>query len=113
MQDILDLMLSTNRAISQDGRETEIHSNIGKDAVGKIRDLIRTVGAQNTLEVGMASGVSTLAILGAHSGNHIAIDPNQTSDSSDGWHGVGLTGFQTSASLTDTICTSLRRSSVN
>ena len=96
MQNTLDLMLSTNRAVSQDGRETEIHSNIGRDSVNKIRELIRTVGAQKTLEVGMASGVSTLAILGAHSGHHTAIDPNQTSDGPDGWQGVGLTAVRNS-----------------
>jgi len=96
MQNILDLMLSTNRAVSQDGRETEIHSNIGRDSVNKIRELIRTVGAQKTLEVGMASGVSTLAIMGAHSGHHTAIDPNQTCDGSDGWQGVGLTAVRNS-----------------
>lgn len=55
MKNSLDLMLSTNRAVSQDGRDTEIHSNIGRDSVGKIRELVRTVGAERTLEVGMAS----------------------------------------------------------
>ncbi len=94
MQDTLDLMLSTNRAVGQDGCEFEIHGSIGRDSVDKIRELIRTVGAQKTLEVGMGCGVSTLAILGAHSGHHTAIDPNQTSDGSDGWQGAGLTAVK-------------------
>lgn len=96
MQDTLDLMLSTNRAVTQDGRETEVHSNIGRDSVEKIRKLIRSIGAQKTLEVGMASGVSTLAILGSHSGHHTAIDPYQTAAGPEGWQGVGLTAVRNS-----------------
>lgn len=89
-------MLSTNRAVNQDGQETEIHGSIGRDSVNKIEGLIRSLDAKDTLEVGMASGVSTLAILGAHSGHHTAIDPNQTSNGPDGWQGVGLTAVRNS-----------------
>jgi len=94
MQSTLDLMLSTNRAVNQEGHEIEIHSNIGRDSVNKIRELIQTIDIQRSLEVGMASGISTLAILGAHSGHHIAVDPNQTSGGRDGWQGIGLTAVR-------------------
>jgi predicted O-methyltransferase YrrM len=52
--------------------------------------LVRDLGLVRTLETGMAYGLSTLAICGAHEdrdeGEHIAIDPHQSSD----WQGIGL-----------------------
>jgi predicted O-methyltransferase YrrM len=56
------------------------------------RDIARLVGDLHlvrTLETGMAYGLSTLAICGVHEergeGEHIAIDPHQSSD----WRGIG------------------------
>lgn len=43
-------------------------------------------GARASLEVGMAHGLSTLAIAGAHDGPHTAIDPFQHRD----WLGIGV-----------------------
>jgi predicted O-methyltransferase YrrM len=52
--------------------------------------LVRDLGLVRTLETGMAYGLSTLAICGVHEerddGEHIAIDPHQSSD----WQGIGL-----------------------
>jgi predicted O-methyltransferase YrrM len=47
---------------------------------------VRDHGASRTLEVGMAYGLSTLALAGAHEGAHVAIDPFQRSD----WRSIGL-----------------------
>jgi predicted O-methyltransferase YrrM len=51
--------------------------------------LVRDLGLVRTLETGMAYGLSTLAICGVHEhrdeGEHIAIDPHQSSD----WQGIG------------------------
>jgi predicted O-methyltransferase YrrM len=43
-------------------------------------------GATATLEVGMAHGLSTLAIASSHDGPHTAIDPFQYRD----WQGIGV-----------------------
>lgn len=54
-----------------------------------IARLVRDLGLVRTLETGMAYGLSTLAICGVHEerdeGEHIAIDPHQSSD----WQGIG------------------------
>jgi predicted O-methyltransferase YrrM len=54
-----------------------------------IARLVRELDLTRTLETGMAYGLSTLAICGVHEerddGEHIAIDPHQSSD----WLGIG------------------------
>jgi predicted O-methyltransferase YrrM len=53
--------------------------------------LVREEGARDTLETGMAYGISTIAIAGVHDDSkHIAIDPYQSSD----WRGVGILNVQ-------------------
>jgi predicted O-methyltransferase YrrM/SAM-dependent methyltransferase len=55
----------------------------------EIARLVRELGLTNTLETGMAYGLSTLAICAVHEqrgeGSHVAIDPHQSSD----WRGIG------------------------
>lgn len=59
-----------------------------------IARLVRELGLVRTLETGMAYGLSTLAICGVHEerdeGEHIAIDPHQSSD----WRGIGLLNLE-------------------
>src|SRR4051794_24547836 len=59
-----------------------------------IARLVRDLDLARTLETGMAYGLSTLAICGVHEdrgrGEHIAIDPHQSSD----WQGIGLLNLE-------------------
>jgi predicted O-methyltransferase YrrM len=59
-----------------------------------IARLVRELGLTNTLETGMAYGLSTLAICGVHEqrgeGSHVAIDPYQSRD----WRGIGVLNLE-------------------
>jgi predicted O-methyltransferase YrrM len=62
-------------------------------------------GARATLEVGMAHGLSTLAIASGHDGAHIAVDPFQRTD----WRAIGLHNVER-AGLADRVTLLERRS---
>jgi predicted O-methyltransferase YrrM len=89
----------TNRAFDQKGLEVLLGSGINAAACRKIQELIRKVGARKTLEVGMAMGCSTLAILEAlpKDGRHTSIDPFQTATHDYGFRGVGVTMVERAA----------------
>lgn len=61
-----------------------------KDVASALHQLVLAKGCEKTLEVGMAYGLSTLAICSAHakrgSGTHIAMDPRQEAS----WKNIGL-----------------------
>jgi predicted O-methyltransferase YrrM len=81
----------TTQTVCDQGRSVPLHSHMSESDGRFIQDVIKTVGATNTLEVGMAYGISTLFIceaLESRSSNphHIAVDPFQHSD----WRGIGL-----------------------
>lgn len=65
-------------------------TSISRDKGLALYDLIRRTHAINTLEIGMAYGLSTLFMCQAHSdnggGHHVAIDPAQSSR----WQSIGL-----------------------
>jgi predicted O-methyltransferase YrrM len=81
-------MLSSQIAYTSEGKVVELHSGLGLQATKKLTELARD--ATRTLEIGMAMGCSTLAILEGSRGLHTSIDPNQTSRRKDGWNGTGL-----------------------
>jgi predicted O-methyltransferase YrrM len=57
--------------------------------------LVRSEGAESTLETGMAVGCSTLAILAGGTTRHVAIDPYQSTDwRSTGWLNVCRAGAE-------------------
>ncbi len=92
---VLADMLSTHRVWNTSGEEEKIRGAISGASCSKLQELIGTVDARRTLEVGCATGVSTLAILSkldelGGDREHIAIDPNQTSYGPDGYRGVAV-----------------------
>jgi predicted O-methyltransferase YrrM len=85
-------MLASGQAFDADGKSFALHSGLGANAAQKITGLVSQLEAKKTLEVGMAMGCSTLAIMEGlpADGLHVAIDPNQTLKGGFGWHGIGL-----------------------
>ncbi len=84
-----------------DGRRLPLHSATSFEQCEFIQQQMQSVGAAKTLEVGLAYGISALAICqelqGTVGGRHIAIDPWQKTEC---WHSVGLenlrrAGFET------------------
>ncbi len=84
-----------------DGRRLPLHSATSFEQCEFIQQQMQSVGAVKTLEVGLAYGISALAICqklqGTIGGRHIAIDPWQKTEC---WHSVGLenlrrAGFET------------------
>ncbi|CAN5569548.1 hypothetical protein BH20ACT18_BH20ACT18_10670 [soil metagenome] len=61
-------------------------TSIARDEALALARCVRDHGAARTVEVGMAYGLSTLALAGAHEGEHVAIDPFQRSD----WRSIGI-----------------------
>ncbi len=92
-QSVLSEMHRTLRAFDQEGLEVAVGSGINAAASLKIQEFIRRLDAKKTLEIGMAMGCSTLAILEAlpKDGLHTSIDPFQTATHGYGFRGVGLT----------------------
>ncbi|MGI8593737.1 MAG: class I SAM-dependent methyltransferase [Solirubrobacteraceae bacterium] len=68
------------------GRHPARPTSIARDEALALARCVRDHGASRTLEVGMAYGLSTLALAGAHEGVHLAIDPFQRSD----WRSIGI-----------------------
>jgi predicted O-methyltransferase YrrM len=68
-----------------------VHSGISRDEVRFLEELITELQPRNTVELGLAQGISTLAIADALShipgARHIAIDP---SENTEVWNGIGL-----------------------
>jgi predicted O-methyltransferase YrrM len=89
-------MHTTGKAFDQVGLEVSVVAGINAAAARKIQDLARNVGAKNTLEIGMAMGCSTLAIMETlpEDGRHTSIDPFQTATHAYGYRGVGVTMVQ-------------------
>ncbi len=84
-----------------DGRRLPLHSATSFEQCEFIQQQMQSVGAVKTLEIGLAYGISALAICqklqGTIGGRHIAIDPWQKTEC---WHSVGLenlrrAGFET------------------
>lgn len=65
-----------------------------REVAQRLVDIVERHDRRSTLEVGMAYGLSTLAICGAHErrgeGSHVAIDPFQRSQ----WKGIGLLNIE-------------------
>jgi predicted O-methyltransferase YrrM len=82
-------MVESGVAQSADGTELKIHSQIHPDFSEALYRTVLREKPEVALEVGMAFGFSTLAVLSAFRelgrGCLISIDPNQSSQ----WHGAG------------------------
>jgi predicted O-methyltransferase YrrM len=95
MNKVLDEILMTGMTKLDGGEEVPVHSAVGRWEIDLLRKILREIRPTRTLEVGMAYGVSTLAIcetLAEVGGErHVAIDPDQHSARwGDGWRGGGL-----------------------
>jgi len=90
MTDLLDEILRTRRVFTASGEPVEIHSSIGRESGLFLQQLVVEIQARETLEVGLAYGLSALWICeplrlnGGH--RHVAMDPFQYSE----WRGIGL-----------------------
>ncbi|MFM7168237.1 MAG: O-methyltransferase [Planctomycetaceae bacterium] len=76
---------------TEDGRRLPLHSATSEAQCCFIQEQMRAVQAVRTLEIGLAYGLSALAICqelqGLPGARHIVIDPWQRTES---WHGAGL-----------------------
>ena len=90
MNSLLKEILNTGEAIARDGTRVRVHSNIDMDEASFITELVRETKPKVSLEVGLAYGISALAVLDgveeATFQKHICIDPDP------GW-GKGTIGL--------------------
>ena len=87
---LIDRIYETSKVEAADGSLHDAFPEALPEAHARdIARLVRELELRRTLETGMAYGLSTLAICGVHEergdGEHIAIDPHQSSD----WQGIG------------------------
>jgi len=87
---ILERILAAGTVEDEHGNALPLHSNISAHEGQRIFAYIRRCGIERTLEVGCASGISSLYICDAISKqqnpHHIVIDPEQSTN----WHSVGV-----------------------
>src|SRR3989442_5517988 len=87
-------MMSSHEAYDSNANKVALAGVIRDESVYSLQQLILENRPQTTLEIGMAMGMSILAILYAlqkiGGGTHTAIDPHQRAGSPDGYNGVGL-----------------------
>src|ERR1700730_12924323 len=87
---ILERILAAGTVEDEHGNALPLHSNISAHEGQRISACIRRCGIERTLEVGCASGISSLYICDAISKqqnpHHIVIDPEQSTN----WHSVGV-----------------------
>ena len=87
---LIDQIYETSKVEAADGSLHDAFPEALPESHARdIARLVRDLHLVSTLETGMAYGLSTLAICGVHEerddGQHIAIDPHQSSD----WQGIG------------------------
>ena len=85
MSSLLEEILAT-KTVSDGVNSYELHSNIDSAEGAMIQTIISDLKPQQSIEIGMAYGVSTLFICEAISAyskdfEHVAVDPNQSTDS--------------------------------
>jgi predicted O-methyltransferase YrrM len=80
-------LFSTNKYVTKEGEERELEGNISQSEAEMIVKVLNHLKAKNTIETGIATGVSTLAITNAlrdinkthKKFMHFGVDPNQMS----------------------------------
>ena len=82
--------IASGEWIRSDGSRTPLHANVGRREAQRLYELVRTMRPDATVEIGLAQGVSALAIAQAlhdnERGTHHVIDPFQ----SVSWEDMGL-----------------------
>lgn len=92
MNPVLKDILVSNSAFTSSGDEVKVHSHVSSGDVQFLTQLVSDLNVTASLEVGLAFGVSALAICQAIQGkpgaHHIVIDP--FANDPRYWRGVGL-----------------------
>lgn len=87
---LLGEALRRNRTWSSAGAEIELSSGISSENAVRLFGIVERQAPGRSLEIGMAHGVSTVAILAAGSGRDdgalVSVDPHE----SDHWQGAGM-----------------------
>ncbi|MEQ8384027.1 MAG: class I SAM-dependent methyltransferase [Coleofasciculus sp. A1-SPW-01] len=91
MNTLLEQIYKTSKVEDAEGKKINpFPTATPQDVAIILQEQVKKYNAQNTLEIGMAYGLSTLAICQAHhekgTGSHTAIDPSQ----SKSWKSIGL-----------------------
>jgi predicted O-methyltransferase YrrM len=100
MTPVLEEIFRTGHCEAQDGSLIQVSSSISPEECRFLAGLLVGLepGPLQTLEVGLAFGVSTLAICDAlrsrPGSRHLAIDPCQTLARDGLWHGAGLRNLE-------------------
>jgi predicted O-methyltransferase YrrM len=95
MDQILEEILKSGKIKLENGKHIELHSNISQREGVLIQKIIYDTRPKNTLEIGLAYGISALficeALKNVNGTRHLIIDPNQNGGEwGDSWDGVGL-----------------------
>jgi predicted O-methyltransferase YrrM len=94
MHHLLNDIFSSRQVEDRYGNKMELHSNTTSGQCEFIQQIIREIGPERSLEIGLAYGISTVAILDALNGlnkpfHHIVIDPFQQD-----WKDIGLLNIE-------------------
>jgi predicted O-methyltransferase YrrM len=94
---VLKEIFATGIVHTSEGQPRPLHSNVNKAYAEALYRLVKRERPQNVLEVGLAYGISALAILTAleenGSGRLVSIDPKQSVESEHDWWGIGVTNI--------------------
>lgn len=87
---ILTELLASARVVDADGNELPLHSNTSREQCEFLRGLIARTDSRSCLEIGLAYGISSLAIcdsiFGRAGASFVSIDPYQSAH----WRNIGL-----------------------
>jgi predicted O-methyltransferase YrrM len=93
LPDVLDRMLESGTTLDRDSNAVAVHSQIGREFSEAIARVVGERRPALSIEVGMAFGTSTLAMLSG-GGDVASVDPNQFTEYDGlGFHAVQRAGF--------------------
>jgi len=94
MNQLIEEIFQSRSVTDADGQTYPLHSSISPREGEWLFNLVRERGAVETLEIGLAQGLSALHFCEAHrqrgSGRHTGIDPYEASS----WHSIGLLNLE-------------------
>lgn len=94
MNSILENVLNTGLIRDIAGKDIALHSNTSREQCMFLAQLVEQIDARQCLEIGLAYGLSSLAVCGAISGKEnaglVSIDPFQKAH----WNDLGLLNLQ-------------------
>lgn len=81
LPELLEQVFAEQLAFGENGARVPLHSNVSRDEAGALYRMVRDLGPVHSAEVGLAQGISTLAVLQAVKDNghglHHVMDPFQ------------------------------------